>query len=81
MPRLRRLSGVEVVSILRRFGFQPHKQEGSHMKLRRLSQEGHRQTLSVPRHRQLVTKTLFDIYKQACKFIPEEELRPYFYTD
>ena len=51
------------------------------MKLRRLSQKGHRQTLSVPRHRQLVTKTLFDIYKQACKFIPEEELRPYFYTD
>ena len=81
MPRLRRLSGLEVVSILRRFGFNFHKQEGSHMKLRRLSQEGHRQTISVPRHRQLVTKTLFDVYKQACRFIPEEQLRPYFYTD
>ena len=51
------------------------------MKLRRLSPEGHRQTISVPRHRQLVTKTLFDVYKQACRFIPEEQLRPYFYTD
>ena len=51
------------------------------MKLRRLSQEGRRETLSVPRHRQLVAKTLFALYKQACKFIPEEELRFYFYTD
>jgi predicted RNA binding protein YcfA (HicA-like mRNA interferase family) len=70
-----------VVAVLRRFGFQFHNQEGSHMKLRRISPEGRRETLSVPRHRQLVTKTLFNIYKQACKFIPEEELRPYFYTD
>ncbi len=81
MPRLRRMSGLEVVSILHRFGFRVHKQEGSHMKLRRLSQEGLRETISIPRHRRLVTKTLFDIYKQACKFIPEEDLRPYFYTD
>ena len=51
------------------------------MKLRRLTPKRARQTLSVPRHRQLVTKTLFDIYKQACRFIPEEELRPYFYND
>lgn len=29
--------------------------------------------LSVPGHRQLVTKTLIDIYKQAGRFIPEEE--------
>ena len=81
MPRLRRLSGLEVVSILRRFGFEIHNQEGSHIKLRRLSAAGHKETVSVPRHRQLVVKTLFDIYKQVCRFIPEEELRPYFYTD
>ena len=72
---------MEVVSILRRFGLNLYKQEGSHMKLRRFSSEGHRQTISVPRHRQLVTKTLFDVYEQACRFIPEEDLRPYFYTD
>ena len=63
MPRLKRLSSMEVVSILRRFGFNFHKQEGSHMKLRRFSPAGHRQNISVPRHRELVTKTLFDIYK------------------
>ena len=81
MPRLRRLSGLEVVSILRRFGFDFRKQEGSHMNLIRVSPEGRRQRITVPRHRQLVTKTLFDVYKQACQFIPEAELRPYFYTD
>ena len=81
MPRLRRLSGLEVVAILRRFGFEFHKQEGSHMKLRRLSSTGRWQVVSVPRHRELVTKTLFSVYKQARQYIPEEELKPYFYTD
>ena len=81
MPRLRRLSGLEVVSILRRFGFELHKQEGSHMKLRRLSAAGDKQTISVPRHRELVTITMYSIYKQACKYIPEEDIHPHFYTD
>jgi predicted RNA binding protein YcfA (HicA-like mRNA interferase family) len=34
MPRLRRLSGAEVISILNRFGFTVHSQRGSHAKLR-----------------------------------------------
>ena len=51
------------------------------MKLRRLSPTGRRQTVSVPRHRELVTKTVFSIYKQACQYIPEEDLTPHFYTD
>ena len=81
MPRLKRLSGLEVVTILRRFGFQFHNQEGSHIKLRRLSPEGRRQTLLVPRHRELAVGTLREIYKQASEFIPEDQLRQYFYTD
>ena len=51
------------------------------MNLIRVSPGGRRQRVTVPRHRQLVTKTLFDIYKQALRYIPEDELRPYFYTD
>ena len=35
MPRLRRLSGAELVRIFRGFGFAVHSQRGSHMKLRR----------------------------------------------
>ena len=81
MPRLRRLSGDEVVSILRRFGFGVHSQRGSHIKLRRLSPEGLRETISVPRHRQLAIGTLHHIYEQAYQYIPDEQLRPEFYTD
>lgn len=51
------------------------------MKLRRLSIEGRRQTISVPRHRELAIGTLREIYKNACQFIPEEQLYPHFYTD
>ena len=51
------------------------------MKLRRLSAAGDKQTISVPRHRELVTKTMYSIYKQACKYIPEEDIHPHFYTD
>lgn len=81
MPRLKRLSGLEVVALLRRFGFQFHNQEGSHIKLRRLSPEGRRQTLLVPRHRELAVGTLREIYKQASEFIPEDQLKRHFYTD
>ncbi len=51
------------------------------MKLRRYSSEGHRQTISVPRHRELRLGTLHEIYQQASRYIPEEQLREAFYTD
>ena len=35
MPKLRRLSGPEVIHILEGFGFSVHAQAGSHVKLRR----------------------------------------------
>lgn len=35
MPKLRRLAGREVLSILHEFGFQPVSQRGSHVKLAR----------------------------------------------
>ncbi|HHP7231190.1 MAG TPA: type II toxin-antitoxin system HicA family toxin [Xenococcaceae cyanobacterium] len=39
MPKLRRLSGVEVIAILKRFGFEIYSQRGSHVKLRRVSND------------------------------------------
>lgn len=48
MPRLRRLSGPEVIGILKGFGFAVHAQSGSHVKLRRLSPGGQKQTLTIP---------------------------------
>ena len=57
MPRLRRLSGAEIVAILGRFGFTIHSQRGSHIKLRRALPDGTIETLTVPAHRELDTGT------------------------
>ena len=78
MPRLKRLSGAEVVEILGEFGFEVHSQKGSHIKLRRSGVE-QKETLIVPLHRQLDTGTCKAIFRQASKYIPEEQLFPFFY--
>jgi predicted RNA binding protein YcfA (HicA-like mRNA interferase family) len=81
MPsKLRRLSGHDVVSILGRFGFESVAQRGSHVKLRRTTPGGERQTLHVPLHTELRRGTLQAIFRQACAYIDESELRPHFYS-
>lgn len=81
MPRLRRLSGAEVVSILARFGFKIHSQRGSHVKLRRELPDGTVQALTIPAHPELDTGTCRAILRQASRFVPEENLRPQFYSE
>jgi predicted RNA binding protein YcfA (HicA-like mRNA interferase family) len=81
MPKLRRLSGPEVITVLAQFGFSPLTQRGSHVKLRRLQPDGTRQTLTVPNHQELDTGTARAILRQASRFIPEDQLRPHFYTE
>jgi predicted RNA binding protein YcfA (HicA-like mRNA interferase family) len=81
MPKLRCLSGREVIHIFEQLGFVVHGQRGSHVKLRRIGPGGDRQTLTVPCHRELDTGTLRAIFRQATRYIVEDELRPYFYTD
>ncbi|MEP6987551.1 MAG: type II toxin-antitoxin system HicA family toxin [Chloroflexota bacterium] len=82
MPRLRKLSGGEIVTLLQGFGFEIIKIEGSHHKLRRIVGEK-RQTLHVPVHgsKPLGVGVLSAIYKQARTYISEEELRSHFYSD
>ena len=81
MPKLRRLSGSEVVKIFGRFGFLPHSQRGSHMKLKRRLASGESQTLTVPNHRELDTGTCHGIFRQATRYIASDELRPHFFAD
>ena len=81
MPRLRRLSGNDVITIMARFGFRRHSQKGSHVKLRRTLDSGRNQNLSVPLHHELARGTLHSIFNQAARFVSEQDLRPYFYTD
>jgi len=79
-PRLRRLSSREVLAALRSFGFEVVSSRGSHAKLRRTSKDGSRQILTVPLHKQLDVGTLQAIYRQACRFVPQEELKTHFYS-
>ena len=81
MPRLRRLSGAEVIAILESFRFQVISQRGSHVKLRRIAPGGEKQTLTVPRHRQLDVGTIQAIVRQASRFVSPESLGNSFYTD
>ncbi len=78
-PRLRRLSAREVLRALRAHGFEVVSTRGSHAKLRRSSPGGTPQILTVPLHQELAPGTLRAIVRQASRFIPEEELRPFFY--
>ena len=77
MPKLRRLSGDEVVSIFRGLGFRVAGQHGSHIKLVRDSPSG-RQVLTIPAHRELDTGTLRAIIRQASRFVAADELGPLF---
>jgi len=81
MPKLRRLSGAEVIAILGRFDFSVHSQRGSHVKLRRVSADSTVQTLTIPAHPELDTGTCRAIFRQATRFVPDNELRMHFYPD
>jgi len=80
-PRLRRLSARDILAILQGFGFEVVATRGSHAKLRRLTRDDQRQTLTVPLHKDLDVGTILAIYRQAARFIPESDLRARFYSD
>ena len=81
MPRLKRLTSREVLSILRGFVFEVSKMRGSHAKLVRITATGERQTLTVPLHPQLPVGTVQAIYRQASRFVSLTELQPKFFSD
>ncbi|MGH9319693.1 MAG: type II toxin-antitoxin system HicA family toxin [Vicinamibacteria bacterium] len=82
MPlRLKRLSAREVLSAIGSFGFEVVRTRGSHAKLRRAAEGGSREILTVPLHKDLDPGTLRAIYRQALRFVPESELRSWFYDE
>jgi len=80
MPKLRSLSGEDVLKIFSQFGFIIASQKGSHVKLRRILPEGTKQILTIPLHKELDRGTLRAIFRQALRYILEEEIKPYFYS-
>lgn len=64
MTRLPRITAVELLRALRRDGWQPARQSGSHISLKHSTKSG---TVTVPKHASVIIKpkTLETILKQA----------------
>ena len=78
-PKLRTLGDREVLRVLGAYGFVVVSTRGSHAKLRCILDDGTRQTLTIPLHRTLATGTLQAIFRQACRYVPESDLRSRFF--
>jgi len=81
MTHLRQLSARDVLRALGSFGFQVVSIRGSHAKLRRVLATGDRQTLTIPLHKNLAPGTLHAIFRQALRYIPESDLKPWFFSE
>ena len=78
MPKLKVLSGADVIKIFLNFGFIVFSQKGSHIKLRRELGDT-KQTLVIPNHKEIDRGTLNEIVKQSSKYISPEDLQKEFY--
>ncbi len=81
MPKLKILSGQEIVKIFLVFGFSVATQKGSHIKLVRILPDTARQTLTIPSHSELDKGTIKAIYRQSLRYISESELKSHFYSE
>lgn len=81
MPKLKTLSGRDVIKILSTFGFAVTAQKGSHVKLARILPDGAKQTLTIPDHVEMDRGTLGAIIRQASRYIPEHELKSHFHSE
>lgn len=63
-PRLPRITAVELLRALKRVGWQPVRQSGSHVTLKHSIKQG---SVTVPRHANVIikSKTLSSILEQA----------------
>lgn len=86
MPKLRRLSGQDVVRILEQLGFHLVRVRGSHHIFRRVIDTGNKeetQTINVLVHgsQALDTGMLKRLYHDLQRYIPEDELHNKFYSE
>ena len=71
---------MEVIKIFESFGFSISGQKGSHVKLKRITKNDIKQTLTIPNHQELDKGTLKAIYNQSLRYIPEGDLQKHFYS-
>lgn len=66
MPRLPQVSGGDVIAMMQRPGYQVIRERGSHVRLKRRSEDGvHVET--IPNHKNLAKGTLGAILKHVSK--------------
>lgn len=70
MVKLKRLSGEEIIKALKKMGFEPVRQRGSHVVMKKITITGAVGCV-VPMHREVATGTLHSLLKQA-QITPEE---------
>ncbi len=82
MPKLRRLSGKDIIKILEGLGFSVVRIRGSHHIMRRVV-DGETQTVNVPVHgnQVLAAGMLKRLYRDLQRYTSEDDLESYFYTD
>lgn len=80
MPKIKHLSGKEVIKILESLGFIIARQKGSHIILKRIISE-ETQVILVPNHNTIDRGTLSVIYKKLISYTGEAEIKRYFYTE
>lgn len=80
MPKIKHISGKEVIKILESFGFVISRQKGSHIILKRIISSGE-QVILIPNHTTIDRGTLHFIYKKLLLYINESEIKPHFYTE
>jgi predicted RNA binding protein YcfA (HicA-like mRNA interferase family) len=80
MPKLKVLSGNDLVKIFQMFDFSVTSQKGSHIKIARIK-DGEKQVLVFPNHNEIDTGTLKANYRQALRYISESEIKKCFYHD
>lgn len=80
MPKkLKDTSGKEIVKFLEQNGFSVSKTRGSHCKMQRMVSDRN-QTLIIPLHSSIAKGTLHDIYNQISEYLPESDIKSFFFT-
>lgn len=78
MPKLRRISGQEVTSLLIKEGFQKLRQKGSHVRLV-FNQSDVSHFVTIPLHSELDRGTLKSIIRSLERCLTSEKIKELFY--
>ena len=80
MPKLRKISGKDLIKFFEKEGFVFNRQKGSHIVISRIV-EGSKQHLVIPNHSELDRGMTHGIFKQSREYLPEQDLKKFFYIE